>query len=84
MKKLTVNIPNREYDILIGNDLLKSAGEKITAISPKAKKAVIVTDENVAPLYLSKIKDSLQNAGLSVKEIILAEGEETKSLDNLD
>lgn len=83
MKKLTVNIPNREYNILIGNDLLKSAGEKITAISPKAKKAVIVTDENVAPLYLGKVKDSLENAGLLVKEIILSQGEETKSLNNL-
>lgn len=83
MKKLTVNLPKREYDILIGSNLLNSAGEKIKALSPKAQKCVVVTDENVAPLYSATVCDSLKKAGLSVHLITLPAGEATKSLEKL-
>lgn len=49
----TVHVPlgERAYDILIGPGLIARAGAEI-ASRLKGRKAAVVTDENVAPLYL--------------------------------
>lgn len=83
MKKLTVNLPERNYDILIGRNILSEAQKHILKLSPAAKKAVVVTDENVAPLYSDGLVKSLSGAGLKVKLIVLPQGEGTKSLNKL-
>ncbi len=83
MKKLKVNLPGREYDILIGNNLLKTIGENIKKLSPKAEKALIITDSNVAPLYAEQILSAISSQGLSAKVITLPQGEATKSIDKL-
>ncbi|NZD64635.1 3-dehydroquinate synthase [Rhizobium sp. WYCCWR 11290] len=80
----TVHVPlgERAYDILIGPGLIARAGAEI-ATRLKGRKAAIVTDENVAPLYLKALVASLDEAGIASAEVVLPAGEKTKSFEHL-
>ncbi len=80
-----VHVPlgERAYDILIGPGLIGRAGGEITA-RLKGRRAAIVTDENVAPLYLEALMDSLQTDGIEAVSLTLPAGEKTKSLEHLE
>ncbi len=78
MKTLTVALPGREYDILIQRGLLDAAGERVRAVCPRARRLFIVTDDNVAPLYLDWVEASLRGAGFETAAAVLPAGEETK------
>jgi 3-dehydroquinate synthase len=79
-----VHVPlgERAYDILIGPGMIGRAGGEITA-RLKGRRAAIVTDEHVAPLYLEALMDSLQTDGIEAVSLTLPAGEKTKSLDHL-
>ncbi|TNM60767.1 3-dehydroquinate synthase [Aliirhizobium smilacinae] len=79
-----VHVPlgDRAYDILIGPGLLARAGGEITS-RLKGRKAAIITDENVAPLYLEALMDGLQTDGIEAVSLTLPAGEKTKSFDHL-
>ena len=72
----------RPYCVKVGRDLLSSCGEAVPAVS-KAGVAAIVTDDNVAPLYLQTVKDSLSAAGFAVFYYIIPHGEQSKCLQSL-
>ena len=57
MEKIHVDLGKHAYDIEIGAGLLPTIGAKVAALVPKASKAIIVSDTNVAPLY----GEALQN-----------------------
>ncbi|MBY5364026.1 3-dehydroquinate synthase [Rhizobium leguminosarum] len=80
----TVHVPlgERAYDILIGPGLIARAGAEI-ASRLKGRKAAVVTDENVAPLYLKALVASLDEAGIAPAEVVLPAGEKTKSFEHL-
>jgi len=80
----TVHVPlgERAYDILIGPGLIARAGAEI-ASRLKGRKAAVVTDENVAPLYLEALVASLNQAGIVSAEVVLPAGEKTKSFKHL-
>ncbi|PDT13591.1 3-dehydroquinate synthase [Rhizobium sp. J15] len=80
----TVHVPlgERAYDILIGPGLIARAGAEI-ASRLKGRKAAIVTDENVAPLYLKALVTSLDEAGIVSAAVVLPAGEKTKSFEHL-
>ena len=66
MKKLTVNLTGREYEIFIGSGLLDDIGTIIkSSFSPD--KIIIVTDDNVNRLYGNVVRNKLMQAGFSVK-----------------
>lgn len=77
MKVINVNA-SKNYDVIIGGDILNSLGEKCVSLFGKSK-AVIVTDSNIAPLWLDKVKSILESAGVSTAEFIFPAGEESKS-----
>ncbi|MDP9837516.1 3-dehydroquinate synthase [Neorhizobium huautlense] len=81
-KLVHVPLGDRAYDILIGPGLIGRAGGEITS-RIKGRKVAIVTDENVAPLYLEALTDALQTDGIEVASLTLPAGEKTKSLDHL-
>ncbi len=83
IESLTVDLGSRSYDILIGNGLIAGSGEHLAKILP-AKKVFIVTDDNVAPLYLSELEQSLEKAGIIHSSCILPHGEKTKNFANLE
>jgi 3-dehydroquinate synthase len=80
-----INVPlgDRSYDVIIGSQLLNKAGDLIKSVI-RSKNVIIVTDTNVAPLYLSNLTSSLQTAGVDVEKIILPSGEQTKSISHFE
>ena len=83
MKTLTVALPGREYEIRIEAGLLHRAGAHCRAVLPGAKRLAVVTDSNVAPLYLDRVVHSLEGAGFAVKGIVVPAGESSKSMEML-
>ena len=77
-----VDLGDRGYDILVGEDLLEAAGQRMRPLLAQDR-VIIVSDETVAPLYLSTLEQSLDKAGVEHASIILAAGEGTKSFDGL-
>jgi 3-dehydroquinate synthase len=80
----TVNVAlgARSYDIHIGPGLIQRAG---ALLAPLARGALpVVTDDNLAPLHLERLKAALRLEGLEAKPIILPAGESTKSFAGLE
>ncbi|MGY9000306.1 MAG: 3-dehydroquinate synthase [Rhodospirillales bacterium] len=75
---LKVLLAERSYDIHIGRQLLSNAGALIKPVI-RGSRIIIVTDENVAPLYLAPLISSFEAAGIKADSIILPAGEKTKS-----
>src|SRR6476469_4413767 len=71
-----VGLGARSYDMVIGERLLGEAGPRIAAALPGARSAV-VSDTNVAALYLPRLKASL--GGLFLGDVVVALGEQSKS-----
>ena len=67
------------YDVYIGTGLLENCGRFVSEIFPQ-RSCMIVSETNVAPLYLKTVMDSCEIAGLSVSSFIFPAGEEQKNL----
>lgn len=80
MKKVTVSA-SRTYDIIIGKDLLSSAGE-LSAKVIKPCRTVIISDDIVAPLYAETLISSLEGVGYSPILKVIPHGENSKSVQN--
>lgn len=75
---LTVELGTRSYPIIMGDGVLQHAGALLQPLL-KGTRTIIISDSNVAPLYLSTLEASLQKAGFSTQHIVLPHGETTKS-----
>ncbi|MBF0250995.1 MAG: 3-dehydroquinate synthase [Alphaproteobacteria bacterium] len=80
---LRVELGERGYDIVVGQDLIANAGAYIAPLL-KRPRAVVITDENVAPHYLDPLTASLAAAGVEVASVTLPAGEQTKSFSQLE
>ncbi|MCT4620007.1 MAG: 3-dehydroquinate synthase [Marinisporobacter sp.] len=81
MPTLKVNLPEKNYPILIQKGILNHIGEKIKKIYQN-KKIAIITDTHVEKLYGARIKKQLDN-DFEIKMIVLEPGEKSKSMDVL-
>jgi 3-dehydroquinate synthase len=81
-ERIRVELGSRSYYVWIGAKLLETAGERIGAILP-GRKAAIVTDTNVADLHLPALRTALRGAGVQTTEIIVPAGESSKSFSAL-
>ena len=82
--KVIVKLPGeQDYAVRIGAGILADVGAGVRSVEQlaSAQRALVVTDEIVAPLYLAQAKDSLTRHGFRVSEITLPAGEQVKSLD---
>ena len=77
-----VELGERSYDILIGSNLLTTAGKYLRPLTREAP-VFIVTDETVAALHLKPFEAGLAAANLTATSIVLPPGEQTKSLSQL-
>ncbi|WP_076864025.1 3-dehydroquinate synthase [Bradyrhizobium mercantei] len=75
---LDVALGDRAYDIVIGRDVLASLGERVAALRPGVRTA-IVTDRTVAKHWLEPTEASLAAAGVPTSRIVVEEGEGSKS-----
>ncbi len=81
METIKVNA-SKEYEVVIGSGILSELGERCVSLLGKGR-AVIVTDSNVAPLWLADAKGSLEKSGIETLEFIFPAGEESKSKETL-
>ncbi len=81
MEIIKVNA-SKEYEVVIGGGILQTLGERCLSLFGKSR-AVIVTDSNVAPLWLDKVKASLAGVGIDTIDFIFPAGEESKSKETL-
>jgi 3-dehydroquinate synthase len=83
MTAIPINLGARSYDVHIGAGLIARAGELIAPFA-RSRRVFIVTDENVATLYLHLLEDVLDTAGLARAAAVLPPGEQTKSFAGLE
>lgn len=79
IENLRIALGERSYPILIGKGLLRDTA--LLSEHIKARNLLIVTNEVVAPLYLDTLRCSLTDK--RINDIVLPDGEHTKSLDTL-
>lgn len=82
MKMHKVSIcTSKSYDVLIGRDLLKNAGEEIKKVAPDTKKIAVIADRTVHSLYADVLISSLSSAGFEAVSYVFEPGETSKGAD---
>ena len=76
---VSVELPGREYDVIIGNGILSSSGKPIASLDLGVRCAVI-SDSNVAPLYSEILCESLRKEGIQPFPVNIEAGEASKSM----
>jgi len=79
---LRLDLGRRSYDIVVGEGLLETAGERIAPLM-RGNSAVIISDDTVAPIYLDRVATSLEKSDIGVSSIVVPAGEQTKTFDHL-
>src|SRR5258705_8754442 len=82
METLRVELGERSYPIHLGAGLIDSA--ELYAPHLAGGAAAIVTNEVVAPLYLSRVRAAIVSAGARVSAIVVEDGEQAKRWENVD
>ena len=82
MRTVNLDLGDRSYAIHIGPGLLGRADLILPCV--RAKRAIVVTNEVVAPLYLAAISDTLRGAGVDTADVVLADGEAYKNWETLN
>lgn len=75
---------DRDYPIYIGAEFDNAEAGKIIRSHVKGSRALIITNDRIAPLYLEKYVSMLREAAggeVQVDTIVLPDGEENKTLD---
>lgn len=81
--KVDVALGDRAYDIVIGRGVLSSLGERVAALRPGVRTAV-VTDRTVAKYWLEAAEASLAASGIPTSRIVVEEGEISKTYAGLE
>ena len=79
MRTLNVNLEGRSYPIYIGTDV--SLDNELYSKHIKTKKIALITNEQIADLYLSEISQTLN--AFELKILVLPEGETEKNLETV-
>ena len=79
--KMRVNLEKDSYDIVIEKGILDHALSSISSLF-EGERIVIISDDNVYPLYGEKLKKQLSEK-YTVGEIVIPHGEPSKQFDHL-
>jgi 3-dehydroquinate synthase len=82
MQSFSVALGARSYPIHIGSGILADAS--LYAPHVRGRRAAIVTNAVVAPLYLEQLRAALREAGAPAIEITVEDGEQAKRWETLD
>ena len=83
MRTVNVLAASKTYDVLIGKDAVTSLGTEVKRLCPKAMKVLVVSETNVAPLYLDKVTTQLESIGLEVISYVFEAGEQNKNINEI-
>lgn len=70
------------YKVHIGSGIISTAGSEMKTLGLSGK-VLIVSDDNVAPLWLDTVRTSLTENGFEVSDFVIPHGEENKNAVNL-
>lgn len=76
---IEVNLEHEVYHVYVGSNILGKTAQRIKAACPKTGSFVVVSDTQVAPLYLETLTDSLQAAGFKTHSFVFEAGESSKN-----
>jgi shikimate kinase / 3-dehydroquinate synthase len=82
MQTVDVTLADRRYPIYIGEKLLQH-GDLLARHLPQ-KRVALVTDTNLAPLYLDAVISALKACGIAVTPIVISAGESQKNWQTLN
>ncbi|WP_374340946.1 3-dehydroquinate synthase [Methyloversatilis sp.] len=82
MRSLNVALDERAYDIHIGRGLI-DRGDLFAAVL-KRKRAVVISNEIVAPLYAARVLAALDAVGVAHQLVVLPDGEAHKDWPTLN
>ncbi len=78
MRTVTVHT-GHPYDVRIGHGLMNSLGTMVSE-NTKSRKIMVVSDDNVFPLYGELTVSQLEQAGFTVYTFVFPHGEQSKNL----
>lgn len=78
MRSVTVKA-GKKYEVLIGTGILDSVSELIAGVT-KTKHVIVVSDDNVYPLYGQTVVKKLEDDGYQVERFVFPHGEASKNL----
>ncbi len=82
MQTIRIDLGACAYDVVVGAGALASLAELVASLGP-IPRALVVTDDNVAPRYLEPVVASLAGLCSRVDACVLPAGEQHKTLDSL-
>lgn len=82
MERITVTLGDRSYPITIAAGLFNDPASFWPLKA--GDQTMLVTNQTLAPLYLDKLRDLLESAGIKVDQVILPDGEQYKTLAVMD
>ncbi|OIO74822.1 MAG: 3-dehydroquinate synthase [Zetaproteobacteria bacterium CG1_02_53_45] len=78
-----VELGPRSYDIHIEPGCLDDLGQAMGKLFASPTRCMVISNVTIAPLYMQRLRDSLESAGWHVSECILADGERYKTIETL-
>ena len=81
--RLNVNLPEHPYDIIIKKESLLEVGRWVAQLW-RRQKVVLVTDDNVEPLYGREVASQLRSEGFEVFTFTFPAGEASKNLSTVE
>jgi 3-dehydroquinate synthase len=81
LSTVDVDLGDRTYPIYIGEGLLKDGGLLLKHVT--SKRALVITNDRVGPLYLDDTVQTLRDGGVEVDTVVLPDGEAHKTMDVL-
>jgi 3-dehydroquinate synthase len=78
-----VDLGARSYDVVVGDGLVDEVGGRLRPML-SSPRVVVVSDANVAPLYLARVERSLAAAGFACSSVVVPAGEGTKDFAHLE
>ena len=82
LKRVHVNLDQNGYEIIVGKNTLPRLGKCVSHLG-SFNKIAVVTDINVAKLYLEPTEESLVSEGYLVSSLCIPDGESTKNWKDL-
>ena len=78
-----INLKDNAYEVIVSTGILNDCGNYISNLEI-GNKCAIISDSNVAPLYASKVSESLANNNIKSELIVVDAGESSKSLESVE
>ncbi len=79
-RTIVVNTPNENYDIHVGQGVLRSFGQHLAQLLP-GRKAFLVSQPELLNLHGQAVADALREAGFTTETYVIPDGETSKTLE---